>query len=258
MRRLFSVTLTGNFCLLNLKTESSSNYYKVEISSIKPNQLSDRTLYVYLLKNQRIVPVVRAFQFIDEVLFEKLNQLNTLYSPELSIYERAPKLIYTARFITETLDDAKQVSFEKNHTIFDHLGWLIPSLLHTENSGLISVFLMHHILQTPGASLLKLAYKKSVTTYERALKISSTATLLALILGYCHRPFLVECIGTIFKDEFQNIIHKNEVFSELAACSQYFCGLSEDKSQLKTRIAYKIEQLISLVVSQSSKSRFAA
>ncbi len=196
-----------------------TSYVEVSIESIQLGKLMDRSLFVFLQKNNKYVQIIKPLFPVDERVLKIIKQTNVLYTNEHTIDSLYPELLTVVETLKNASTDQGSPSFERNKKIKNILEPILPFTFRDSSIGnwdptapkaglsildaKLCVFLIHRTFGIPAIDSLRLLENISVGVYEISIVRASVAAIFALLLGYTDYVFIQQYVQSVFFEEIK-------------------------------------------------------
>lgn len=194
-------------------------FVEVAPDSIQLGMLMDRSLYVFLEKNNKYVRIVKQLFPVDERIMKIVKNSKVLFTKDHPIDSIYPQLSVVVENLKTLCSSDEFPSFEKHKRI----QLLLKSIVHScfknntgadwdptnTNSNLqildsnLCVFIINRAFGLPVAESLIFLENISVGIYEISLVRASVAGIFALMLGYNDYNFIVQYVHSVFYEEIK-------------------------------------------------------
>ncbi|MEW6057169.1 MAG: hypothetical protein AB1540_11200 [Bdellovibrionota bacterium] len=176
--------------------QSQGKYKTVDLTTLRVGMLVDRPLYMFLPSQNKYVCMIRELHPLEERTLEKFKRLGNVYSSLGTLGERFPKLRRSAVIVNELCESTDVPSFDKNRRIRRATRWLVPHLF--DQNSLATVLFFYRTFRIPVSETLFYVADLSIENYEKSVRLSTTAGLIALWLGYSNASFIRQFVETAF------------------------------------------------------------
>lgn len=183
-----------------------SQFFAVDISTLRVGMLAERTLYLHLKTNGRYVRFVHAFHPLEEHKLEKIKKHGDVFSDTEAVEKAFPLFATTAQRVKTLCEDPNKAPFEKNLQLHQETAWVFHSLFSVEgnaNQKQLPLILMNWAFGKPAESTLLSVAEESIEIYERALLHASLSALIAVWLGYSNYNFVSQLLETVFQESIK-------------------------------------------------------
>lgn len=186
------------------KDLSNRAFQPVSLESLRMGTLVDRSLYIFLPKNEKYLPVAKKFYPLEERAVAVIKEYGAVFSPDSPIESVYPRLLGAAHEVRGACDNDALAPFEKVCVILDATTWLVPLVQPTEKASpdlLPVLFFFYRAFSIPEPRTLTYVADISLELYERAISLSALCGVFALWLGYTDTAFLSCFVETVFCED---------------------------------------------------------
>lgn len=183
--------------------DKKEDFYKIELNVLSEGMLADRTLFLYLKRNNRYVPIVKIFHLIDAAAFSKIQKSAEVYSDKKPVEEQFPELAGSVTEVLRILNDDSLAPFESSYQIRKRISWFAKQILEPEkfetlpaDSLDVCVHFVQRLLDRPNKEMLKYLSERNVVVSVYSIKAAAVAVVMALWLGYISKA-LIESLYNI-------------------------------------------------------------
>ena len=134
--------------------DKRAKYHEVAKDSLRLGMLTDRGLFVFLPKNERYLRLVKPLQILDEQMLTKLKRFETIYSDQLSIEARYPKLPETVEAVSQLVAREDLACFELHKEVCDKMKWMVTFIVKVNENPFLPLIFFHRAFNLPETNAL--------------------------------------------------------------------------------------------------------